>query len=71
MTTLNTERMSLAGLDDDDILDCGEASQVIRLSEDKVFDLARSGKLKSVRAGRAVRFRVGDLREFIRNGGSK
>ena len=69
--TIQPERVSLAGLDDDDVLDCRETSQIIRLSEDKTFDLARAGKLKSIRAGRAVRFRVGDLREFIRTGGSK
>jgi excisionase family DNA binding protein len=42
-----------------------EACQILSLSRTSVHFLVADGKLKAVRIGRAVRFSVEHLREFI------
>jgi excisionase family DNA binding protein len=42
-----------------------EAARILGLSPDKVRDLIRSGRLKSVRIDRSVRVDIRDLEKFI------
>lgn len=42
-----------------------EAANLITLSERKLWELTNTGKIRSVRIGRAVRYDPADLREWI------
>ena len=42
-----------------------EVSGILRVSKRQVYDLANEGALKSVRVGRAVRFRPADVQAFV------
>lgn len=47
------------------LLQARDAARILSISERGLWSLAKSGKLKSVRIGRLVRFDVQDLAAFI------
>ncbi len=52
-------------LPDDQLLTIGESATLLCISIRKLFDLADSGQLPQIRIDGAVRYRVGDLRQFM------
>jgi excisionase family DNA binding protein len=52
-----------------DLLTVPEAAQRLKLSDYRVYELIRQGHLKRVPIGKAVRVKVADLAEFVRQRG--
>ena len=50
---------------DNRLLKVEEAAQILSLGRSKTYELIRSGALRKVYVGRAVRVRLADLDEFI------
>ncbi|MHC4519043.1 MAG: helix-turn-helix domain-containing protein [Planctomycetota bacterium] len=55
-----------AGIREPLLLSPRQAAQALGVCEKTVYNLTRSGELPVVRLGRAVRYSLGDLREWIR-----
>jgi len=54
-----------------DIMDHREAAKFLRVSEHKLYQLARSGEAPSFRVGALYRYRRSDLEAWIATGGSR
>ena len=52
------------------LLSAEQAAQLLHVPKTWVLEMARQGRLKSVRLGHYVRFKPEDLEEFIRVNGS-
>ena len=48
------------------LLSVREACSLLKISKRKFYDLVRSGQVKAVRIGRALRFERNELSRFIR-----
>ena len=53
----------------DQVLTIREVAQYLRLSEAKIYELARNGTIPAVRIGKSWRFQKELLMEWVRNGG--
>jgi len=53
----------------DQVLTIREVAQYLRLSEAKIYELARNGTLPAVRIGKSWRFQKELLMEWVRKGG--
>ena len=53
----------------DQVLTIREVAQYLRLSEAKIYELARNGTIPAVRSGKSWRFQKELLMEWVRNGG--
>ncbi len=51
------------------LLRVSEVAEVLNVSEDRVYTLARENIIPSVRLGRLLRFDPEAIEEFIKNGG--
>jgi excisionase family DNA binding protein len=49
---------------DDDAITVKQAAEILGVSTDKVYDLAKEGRLAHKRIGRTIRFRPADLEAF-------
>lgn len=52
------------------LLTAKEAGHILRLNVFTVYDMARDGRLPTVRLGRGIRFRPEDLEAWLAAGGS-
>jgi len=48
-----------------ELMTVDEAAQFLRLSKSMIYLLATSGRLRKVKIGAALRFRRGDLEDFV------
>ncbi len=53
----------------DRLLKVSELSEIFKVSEDRIYSLAREQIIPSVRVGRSLRFSYNAIDKFIANGG--
>lgn len=52
------------------LLTASEVAQMLQVTRNRVYELARSGRIPCVHIGRQVRFEESALREWMTRGGS-
>ena len=64
---MNTTNLSLSGLDDDRLLDPSQTGEALEVKESTLAVWRSTGRyaLPYIKVGRLVRYKVGDIREFI------
>ncbi len=67
---MNLDPRNLESLLDDELLTLKEAACALRISRSTIRRLTELGALPCVHFGRALRFRLSDLRLFIADGGT-
>lgn len=51
---------------DDELLDMKQAAKILNIPTSRVYELARQGQLPTVKLGKYVRMRRGDLNKWVR-----
>ena len=57
----------IPAIDEYNLLRADEVAKILRLSEPRIYQLAKTGMIPSFRIGKSVRFQESDVRKFLRS----